>query len=145
MTVFKAYPRPLWPSRGRRPTRPVRINIINFVILFCSIISHTECLLQRTNLIPDEGNRLNEDYPESHNSIADIHHHDGYQEQEGEDDDEGGLFEDVHQGVNFTNILRTAFFIPKCFAQLFCTHSFAFVIFYGKNIDAKAARKMLMK
>jgi len=88
---------------------------------------------------------LNEDYPESHNSIADIHHHDGYQEQEGEDDDEGGLFEDVHQGVNFTNILRTAFFIPKCFAQLFCTHSFAFVIFYGKNIDAKAARKMLVK
>jgi len=38
-----------------------------------------------------------------------------------------------------------AFFVQKCFAQLFSNYSFGFAIFWRKNIGAKAACKMLMK
>ena len=98
MTVFKAYPRPFRPTRGRRLTSPVRIDVV-ILFFFCTFVSHTECLLQRTNLIPDDGTQVDGDYLESHNLIEADHNHDQYQEQEGEGDDEGeGLFEDVHQG-----------------------------------------------
>jgi hypothetical protein len=48
-------------------------------------------------------------------------------------------------GVDFTNILRTAFFSRKSNKQLYCTCSFGLNIFGTKEIDKKAVRKMLVK
>ncbi len=49
-------------------------------------------------------------------------------------------------GVNFINILFATFSYESVLLQLFSSYrQFAFVIFWCKNIDAKAAHKMLMK
>jgi hypothetical protein len=46
--------------------------------------------------------------------------------------------------VNFANILRTAF-CTKLLRGAFLYLNFRFVLYWGKNISAKAAHKMLMK
>jgi len=47
-------------------------------------------------------------------------------------------------GVNFINILRSTFFIQKCFVQLFSSYILA-LAFFVQNIGAQAARKMMVK
>jgi len=48
--------------------------------------------------------------------------------------------------VDFTNILQSAFFVRKCFVQLFSNFiQFGFVIFGRKITGANSARKMLVK
>jgi hypothetical protein len=47
-------------------------------------------------------------------------------------------------GVNFTNILQSAF-CTKVFCAAFMCLQFGFVIFWQKNFGAKAAHKMLVK
>jgi len=49
-----------------------------------------------------------------------------------------------HSGVNFTNILRAAFF-TKVFCAAFLYLQFGYVIFWLKNVGAKAVHKMLVK
>jgi len=50
-------------------------------------------------------------------------------------------------GINFTNILRKTFFVQKYLARSFSlvTVQFGFVIICQKDINKKAAGKMLMK
>ncbi len=43
------------------------------------------------------------------------------------------------------NVINMRLFVLKCFAQLFSSYKFDFVMFWRKNISAKAAHKMLMK
>jgi hypothetical protein len=49
-------------------------------------------------------------------------------------------------GVNFTNILRAAFFVRKSTEQLFCTRSLGVNVSGGaRKLGKKAARKTLVK
>ena len=52
--------------------------------------------------------------------------------------------EQSRTGVKFTNILRPAFLYASVFSAFMCLQ-FGFVIFWQKEICAKAARKMLVK
>jgi len=48
----------------------------------------------------------------------------------------------VYLGVNFTNILRAAFFVRKCLLKLFSNYSLALKFFGERILAQKAVKKM---
>jgi len=53
--------------------------------------------------------------------------------------------DEINPRCQFHHHFMSALCVQKCFMHLFSSHSLAFVIFWCKNIGAKAACKMLMK
>jgi len=47
--------------------------------------------------------------------------------------------DEIDPRCQFHQHFMSNFFIQKCFAQLFSSYGFGFVIFWSKNIGAKAA------
>ncbi len=57
---------------------------------------------------------------------------------------QGSLLKDLHPGVNYSNMLRAAFF-TNVFCTAFMCLELEFVIFWRKDLGAKPAHKMLVK